>query len=69
MGKKTFLRGGSTPRDEPCLNMLENITIFFSAVLFRFKLNIFHYELMNEVCIVFFPCLYIKARKSMCNFH
>ena len=36
----------------------------FLAVLFQSKLNISNYELMNEACIVSFPCLYIKARKS-----
>ena len=41
----------------------------FSAVLFQSKFNISNYEMMNEVYIVFFPCLYIKARKSTCNFH
>ena len=41
----------------------------FSAVFFQSKFNISNYESMNEVCIVFFPCLYIKAKKSMRNFH
>ena len=36
----------------------------FSAAVFQSKLNISNYELMNEVCIVFFPCLYIKAKKK-----
>ena len=39
-----------------------NITIFVLAVLFQSKLNISNYELMNEECIVFVPCFYIKAK-------
>ena len=38
----------------------------FSTVLYQSKFNIFNYELINEVRIVFFPCLYIKVRKSKC---
>ena len=41
----------------------------FLTVLYQSRFNIFNYELMNEVCIVFSLCLYIKERKSMCNFH
>ena len=40
----------------------------FSAILHQSKFNISNYELMKKVCIVFFSCVYIKARQSMCNF-
>ena len=35
----------------------------FSTVLYQSKFNIFNYEYMNEVCIVFFPCLFHRSKK------